>query len=98
LLCGGINILSLTFLSFAACIAKGIAPSLSCLMKALVVGNIHNISSVADLTIFRYRSCALAELGITSMSAKSTPTSISLILSVASAPFFHSSSKTESSG
>jgi len=51
--------------------------------------DIHNISSVADFTISRYRSCALAELGITSMSAKSTPASISFILSVESIPTFH---------
>src|SRR5437660_139329 len=56
----GISILTLTFLSLAACIADGIAPILSCLMNALVVGNIQNISSLADLTISRYRSCALA--------------------------------------
>jgi hypothetical protein len=56
----------------------------------LVVGNIHNISSAADFTIFEYISCALVELGITSISAKSTPASISLILfievSVAATP------------
>src|SRR5947199_7376078 len=61
----GTSILTLTFLSLDACIADGIAPILSCLMKALVVGKIHNISSEADFTISRYRSCALAELGIT---------------------------------
>ena len=37
----------------------------------------------------------LIELGTTSISAKSTPASISLILSTASIPFFHNSSKTE---
>ena len=91
----GTSILTLIFLSIAACIANGIAPILSCLMKALAVGNIHSISLEAAFTISKYRSRTLAELGITSISAKSISDSISFILSIASTPFFHNSSNIE---
>ena len=91
-LCAGINILTFMFSSLIE--LNSMAPIFSWRMKALVVGNISIISFSAVFTRFKYIFRALSEFGITSMLARSAPSSISLILSSAGIALFQKESKT----